>query len=112
MTWPARIVMAMMGVRAMLIRVLLPAILVLLAGPVKSNPIYKCINDEGRVTYAAMPCYGERWKRMGTPEAPPPKRNPGSPISPEPTAKSSPTSATPADPRAAAALTNVGGIAK
>lgn len=104
--------MAMMGVRAMLIRALLPAILVLLAGPVKSNPIYKCINDEGRVTYAAMPCYGERWKRMGTPEAPPPKRNAGTSIAPEPAAKPPQAAATSADQRAATTATNGGGIVK
>ena len=49
----------------MSIRALLLAVLVLLAWPVKSNPIYKCINNEGRVTYSAMPCYGERWRRTG-----------------------------------------------
>jgi hypothetical protein len=73
----------------MAIRVLLLSVLLLVAWPVQSNPIYKCINNEGRVTYSAMPCYGERWKRMGAPEPSPPK--PQSPKSPAPVSITKPS---------------------
>lgn len=104
--------MAKMGVSAMSIRALLAAMLVLLAWPVKSNPIYKCINSEGRVTYSAMPCYGERWKRMGAPEAPPSKRDPSNPPTPASTAKPSPASVVAANPPAGGSVANAAGLAK
>jgi hypothetical protein len=81
----------------MSIRALLLAVLVLLAWPVKSNPIYKCINSEGRVTYSAMPCYGERWKRMGAPEPSPPKPQPSKAPAPVSITKPSPGSSSAAN---------------
>ena len=84
----------------MAIRALLLAVLVLVAWPVKSNPIYKCINNEGRVTYAAMPCYGERWKRMGAPEPSPPKPQP--PKSPAPMSITKPSAVSSAAARPSA----------
>jgi hypothetical protein len=90
----------------MAIRALLTAVLVLVAWPVKSNPIYKCINNEGRVTYSAMPCYGERWKRMGAPEPSPPKSQPPKSPAPVSITKPSPGSAAAARPSAGSPAVN------
>jgi hypothetical protein len=101
-----------MGIPAISFRALLPAVFILLAGPVQSNPIYKCINNEGRVTYSAMPCYGERWKRMGAPEPPPPKPQPTTAPVPLSVAKPSPSSTAAAKPHAGSSIFNAAALAK
>lgn len=101
-----------MGIPAMSIRALLPAVVILSAGPVQSNPIYKCINNEGRVTYSAMPCYGERWKRMGAPESPPPKPQPTTAPAPVSVSKASPSSTSAANPTAGSSAVNAAKLAK
>jgi hypothetical protein len=95
-----------MRIPAIYFRALLPAVFILLAGPVQSNPIYKCINNEGRVTYSAMPCYGERWKRMGAPESPPPKPQPTTAPAPVSVSKPSPSSTSAASPSAGSSAVN------
>jgi hypothetical protein len=96
----------------MSIRALLLAVLVLSAWPVKSNPIYKCINSEGRVTYSAMPCYGERWKRMGAPEPSPPKPQPSKSPAPVSITKPSPGSPSASNPSASSPAANAAVLAQ
>lgn len=101
-----------MGIPAISFRALLPAVFILLAGPVQSNPIYKCINNEGRVTYSAMPCYGERWKRMSAPESPPPKPQPTIAPAPVSVAKPSPSSTAAANQSAGSSAVSSSVLAK
>lgn len=105
-------IVADMRIPAIYFRALLPAVFILLAGPVQSNPIYKCINNEGRVTYSAMPCYGERWKRMGAPESPPPKPQPTTAPAPVSVSKPSPSSTSAASPSAGSSAVNAAVLAK
>ena len=37
---------------------------VCLGSPPAAAQIYKCVAENGRVTYAANPCYGEQWQRF------------------------------------------------
>ena len=39
---------------------------VCLGSPPASAQIYKCIAENGKITYAANPCYGEQWQRFET----------------------------------------------
>jgi hypothetical protein len=51
----------------------LPSVLLAIAGTVAipalaaAPVIYKCVGNEGKVTYSESPCYGETWHRFGTP---------------------------------------------
>jgi uncharacterized protein DUF4124 len=53
-------------------RALLLAILTVLAPAAFAAPvIYKCVADNGKVTYSESPCYGENWHRFGAPDPKP-----------------------------------------
>ena len=39
---------------------------VCLGSPPAPAQIYKCIAENGKITYAANPCYGEQWQRFET----------------------------------------------
>ena len=32
--------------------------------PAPAQIIYKCVAEDGKITYAANPCYGEQWQRL------------------------------------------------
>lgn len=40
-------------------------VLVSAAAPASAQPVYKCVADDGKVTYSQNPCYGEQWHRLG-----------------------------------------------
>ena len=39
---------------------------VCLGSPPAPAQIYKCVAENGKITYAANPCYGEQWQRFET----------------------------------------------
>ncbi len=41
------------------------AALACVAAPALPQPVYKCVADNGKVTYSQNPCYGEQWHRLG-----------------------------------------------
>lgn len=47
------------------LKVLTALVFALAGAPVFAQPVYKCVADDGKVTYSQNPCYGEQWHRLG-----------------------------------------------
>lgn len=50
--------------------------------------IYKCVAENGKVTYSESPCYGQSWHRFGAPEPKPSRETVSQPVTPPPAPKS------------------------
>lgn len=76
----------------------------LAVAPAVAMPVYKCVADDGKVTYSQNPCYGEQWHRLGEARA---QRKPASetatpPKAPEKAASAPAAATTPATSATAA----------
>lgn len=83
-------------------RLCLFALLATAVAAAQAQPVYKCVNEGGKVTYSQNPCYGENWHRLGEKRA---ERKPAAAPAPSAapgTSATQATSATAAAPAAAA----------